>query len=1366
MKRRLQITHLLVFGWLFAAIGAFAQTPVANYPFSGSAKDKSSFANNASVNGATLTQDRFGLANSAFSFDGVQSAIHAENAAQLNSPNATVSFWVKPNAFPATGEVYLISLGGYQERFKISLPNHGKPVFTTHAGGVCCSDLDSGTPLTIGTWTHVVAVHDGTQDIIYFNGVQVNAKASTGALDSTTKPLGIGYDAINNNGSFNGSIDDVQLFDVALTAAQIAMLYATQNIAPVVPQGEVANYTFDDNGTDATDFTNTADISTASLTTDRFGYGNSALLLDGTSSTVSASNAAQLNSATTTISFWVKPNSLPTSGEVYLLSFGGYQERFKISLPNHGKPVFTTHAGGVCCSDLDSGTPLTVGTWTHVVMVHDGTSDIIYFNGVQVNSKASAGALDATTKTLAIGYDPFNNNGFFDGAIDDISIYNYALTPAAITGLYATESAFPGTATDLVASYSLNGNGKDATQFGNDAELDEGAAATTNRFGMASNALTGYATADNSAALQSDYTTISFWVKPDALPASGEVYLLSNGGYQQRWKISLPNHGKPVFTTHAGGVCCSDLDSGTPLTVGTWTHVVMVHDGAQDIIYFNGVQVNAKTSTGALDKTSSPLGIGYDPLNNNGFFDGSLDDIQIYNRALTAIEIAALYAAQNATPVISGNLVADYQATGNANDATAYSNNATVQGAQLTTDRFGKANRAYSFNGIDQSLTAANSPQLNSANTTISFWINPASLPASGETYILSDGGYQERWKISLPNHGKPVFTTHAGGVCCSDLDSGTPLTVGTWTQVVMVHDGSQDIIYFNGVQVNAKTSTGALDTTTKPLGIGFDPINNNNYFHGSLDDIQIYNTALTAAEIAALYAAQNQAPTSTDTEAPCAPLNLTAEVSFTNVSLAWLPAMDNVGVEAYNVYQDGALVVTTPDLHTSFSALTPLTHFVFGVSAVDAEGNESLITTLNVTSGEDESPDTTPPTAPGNLSGATGSHSVLLSWDASVDDRILGGYVVTVDGTFFDSLAANATSVLINGLDPQTPYSFEIYAFDNAGNNSDVSEITLTTDAEINTGEAGLVAWYPFEGNANDATPYANHGVIGGNPVFESATDHANGGNQDLKFDGDRDSVLVPNAVQLISDYTTVGFWIRIDSLNPLDAEAYILDFGHWSQRWKISLPKHTKIVWTTNGTSTQFPTGYIHDMDSGDGNELVPGFWWYVTMVHDGTNDIIYVNGEAVNTLPAPTELNSTNRPLGMASNPIDGGQYFHGALDEVKIYNKALTAEEILHLYQAGTTSTKDDLSLALQQKVTVFPNPATDLLWIKHSLDTKQPMLLRVSDIQGRQLSAMRFGKNEMPAGQFSMDVHTYPAGTYFLNFVQDGKNIGSVKFEKK
>lgn len=1368
MKRRLQTTHLLVCCWLLAAVGAFAQTPVASYSFSGSAQDVSGNGNNATVHGATLTQDRFGWANHAFNFDGAQSYLEVANAAVLNTNFTTVSFWIKVNALPAQGEAYLLSFGGWQERWKVSLPNHGKLVWTTNASsGISDMDAGAGNELTPGVWKHLVFVHDGTQDYIYINGVPVAAKNVGGTLSNTTKPLGIGYNPIDGGNFFNGALDDIQIFGTALNATEIAALYAAQNTPPTVVQQLVADYSFSNNGLDATAFANTASTTDVTAATDRFGYGNSAYSLNGTSSEIEAANSAQLNSPFTTVSFWVKPNTLPASGEVFLISNGGWQERYKISLPSHGKVVWTTNASSGI-SDLDAGTgnELIAGTWAHVVAIHDGTNDKIFINGALVASKAVGGTLNSTTKPLGIGYNAVDGGNWFDGVFDEVQIFNFALSDAAVTALYTAQSTFPGTATDLVADYKFAGNTEDATQFANHAV---GAPTpTADRFGYASNAYhfdgTTSLDAANSVQLNSDFTTISFWVKPDELPATGEVFLLSNGGWQTRWKISMPDHGKPVFTTNAtSGI--SDMDSGTPLTVGQWKHVVMVHNGTQDKIFFNGVLVNSKNVSGALNDTKYPLGIGYNAVDGGNNFKGSLDEVEIYNRALSDSEVAALYTAQSTTPVITDELVANYTFDGNAKDLTPFHNNAEVTGAQLTNDRFGQANHAYGFNGSSDFVQATNSPQLNSDFTTVSFWINPTEIPATGEAYILSFGGWQQRWKISLPSHGKIVWTTNnTSGISDVDAGGGNELTAGTWRHVVMVHDGTTDRIFIDGVLKNQKNVGGAMNPTTSPLGIGYNPIDVSNYFHGALDEVQVYNRALSDPEVLALYTLQSQPPAVTDAEAPSAPLNLAATVTFNNVNLSWLPSTDNVAVSGYNLYQDGSKILTTAVTSAYLPNLTALTQFTFGVSAVDAAGNESTVTTLKVTTDEEETPDVTPPSAPGNLAAATGAHSVLLSWDASIDDRAVKGYVVTVDGVFYDSLAETATSVLVTGLDAETPYSFEVYAFDKAGNNSDISELTVSTDQEIDAGEPGLVAWYPFEGNANDATPYLNHGVIGGNPVFE-AVGHPNGGAQNIKFDGAGDSILAPNAVQLISDYTTVGFWIRPDAV-PVDAESYVIDFGHWSERWKISLPQHRKIVWTTNGNNVQFPT-FISDMDSGDGNDLVVGFWWYVTMVHDGTNDIVYVNGEQANIKPVASKLNSTGLPLGIGNNPVEGGQYFKGALDELKIYNKALTADEISHLYNTGTTGTKDDLSVALRTLVQeVYPNPATDVLWVKHTFDNNQPLLVRITDVQGRQVGDLRFDKNAIPGGQFPVTVKNYPTGTYFLNFVVGGKNIGSTKFEKQ
>src|SRR3989337_4462331 len=183
---------------------------------------------------------------------------------------------------------------------------------------------------------------------------------------------------------------------------------------------------------------------------------------------------------------------------------------------------------------------------------------------------------------------------------------------------------------------------------------------------------------------------------------------------------------------------------------------------------------------------------------------------------------------------------------------------------------------------------------------------------------------------------------------------------------------------------------------------------------------------------------------------------------------------------------------------------------------------------------------------------------------------------------------------------------------------------------------------------------------------------------------------------------------------------------------------------------------------MDSGGGNELLEGFWFYVTMVHDGVDDIIYMDGIEVARKPALGKLNSTARPFIMGSDAVEGGRYFIGALDEVKVYNKSLTSDEILQLYQTGSTGIHD-LSEVHKYVEIIYPNPGKNEIRIKHGFETRNDLTIRVFDMAGRQVGGTTFNANEMNAEALSLNVANLNAGLYNLNFVLDGKNLGSIPF---
>jgi hypothetical protein len=297
---------LSLFSFYMLLVCASAQDTVAYYPFSGNGLDASDYNNDALIHGAFLAQDRFGMANNAFAFDGQQSYLEAENAPHLQTDLATVSFWVNVTEIPAQGEAYLLTLGSWQERWKISLPSHGKLIWTTNANIISDMDAGDGNELQEGVWTHVAMVHDGVKDLIYIDGVLANEKDVTGNLDTTTSPFGMGYNSYEGGSYFNGLLDEVLIFDDALSAQQIADLYTSQSTPSDIDEGMVACYSFSNNLFDETAFANHGVGTDLQSTTDRFGFGSSAYQFNGTSSQIDIDNSVQLNSDYTTVSFWIK----------------------------------------------------------------------------------------------------------------------------------------------------------------------------------------------------------------------------------------------------------------------------------------------------------------------------------------------------------------------------------------------------------------------------------------------------------------------------------------------------------------------------------------------------------------------------------------------------------------------------------------------------------------------------------------------------------------------------------------------------------------------------------------------------------------------------------------------------------------------------------------------------------------------------------------------------------------------------------------------------------------------------------------------------------------------------------------------------
>jgi Concanavalin A-like lectin/glucanases superfamily len=201
----------------------------------------------------------------------------------------------------------------------------------------------------------------------------------------------------------------------------------------------------------------------------------------------------------------------------------------------------------------------------------------------------------------------------------------------------------------------------------------------------------------------------------------------------------------------------------------------------------------------------------------------------------------------------SGDLVAYYPFNGDAADASGHGNNGTVYGAMPVPDRFGIPGSAFAFDGSNDYIEVPNGPTLNfTGSVTINFWMKVAELFAR-EQYPLSHGNWERRWKVSISN-GRLRWTIKTD-VRITDLDSESLLVTDSLYNVTVRYDGSDFEVYLNGELDAFSAVSGQILTTDINLTIGQVLPGNQGYnFKGVLDDIRIYNYALSLADIVALY--------------------------------------------------------------------------------------------------------------------------------------------------------------------------------------------------------------------------------------------------------------------------------------------------------------------------------------------------------------------------------------------------------------------------------------------------------------------------------------------------------------------------------
>ena len=189
---------------------------------------------------------------------------------------------------------------------------------------------------------------------------------------------------------------------------------------------------------------------------------------------------------------------------------------------------------------------------------------------------------------------------------------------------------------------------------------------------------------------------------------------------------------------------------------------------------------------------------------------------------------------------------------GNVLDYSGNGHDAVLQGAQPTEDQRGEPGKAYVFSSGSDIIFLENDAGLNFRDQiTVSFWVKANAIPQ--ESFILSHGSWEERWKVSITPDKKLRWTVKTS-LGTKDLDSSFPLQLNKYYHFAVVYSGYSLELYADGVLDTFAPNSGPIGVTDKSLTFGRKDESISNYFlRGSIDEVRLYDKALAPDEIEGL---------------------------------------------------------------------------------------------------------------------------------------------------------------------------------------------------------------------------------------------------------------------------------------------------------------------------------------------------------------------------------------------------------------------------------------------------------------------------------------------------------------------------------
>lgn len=327
-------------------------------------------------------------------------------------------------------------------------------------------------------------------------------------------------------------------------------------------------------------------------------------------------------------------------------------------------------------------------------------------------------------------------------------------------------------------------------------------------------------------------------------------------------------------------------------------------------------------------------------------------------------------------------------------------------------------------------------------------------------------------------------------------------------------------------------------------------------------------------------------------------------------------------------------------------------------------------------------------PSAPMNVSADVQSNSIKLSWAAAEDEDVVGYNIFRQAAntqhpspTTYDMIGrmVEGTEFIDNDITPGQNYVYKVKAVDCSRNQSEASaEISATANAD-----KALIAHYDFEDNTNDATANTLDAVTAGSTSYSSLMKKS--GKKSLYLKGSDSYLTLPPSVGNLSEMT-IAMWVNINNTNSWQR---ILDFGNGTDQYFFLTP--------SNGNEMRLVLKNGGDEQILSTTKATTG-WHYIAVTLAPEAVTLYVDGKATTSTSItlrPSDFHPKRNYIGRSQFIAD--PFFVGYIDDLRIYNYALSADEVETIRNGG------EVTSITQPPSTITQNAIYNLSGVKLNND---------------------------------------------------------------